>query len=99
MIGPGVPAHLHKRIALFYLLGVLNAFLGLYVLIQEVPSVSGSRALWLAAFFLAFAAINFWFPYAMVKKWRADQAKLRAGAASETGDDGKSREPLDRLSP
>ena len=87
MIAPGTPAHLQKRIALFYLLGILNAFLGLYVLIEEVPSVPRTKALWLAAFFLVFAAVNFWFPRAMVRKWRGEQEQLRAGkgAASEGG--------------
>jgi hypothetical protein len=89
VIAPGTPAHLQRRIALFYLLGVLNAFLGLYVLIEEVPAVSRTKALWLAAFFLGFAAVNFWFPRAMVRKWHADQEQLRAGTAPGAGDDGK----------
>jgi drug/metabolite transporter (DMT)-like permease len=86
LISPGTPAHLQRRIALFYLLGILNAFLGLYVLIEEVPSVPRTKALWIAAFFLVFAAVNFWFPYAMVRKWRADQERLRAGRTGASDD-------------
>ena len=89
MISPGTPGHLQRRIALFYLLGVLNAFLGLYVLIEEVPSVPRTKALWIAAFFLVFAAVNFWFPYAMVRKWRADQEKLHAGTPRAGDGDGQ----------
>ena len=88
MISPGTPAHLQRRIALFYLLGVLNAFLGLYVLIEEVPSVPRTKALWIAAFFLVFAAVNFWFPYAMVRKWRAEQEQ-RAGQSGASDRDGQ----------
>jgi hypothetical protein len=48
--------------------------------------VPRTKALWIAAFFLVFAAVNFWFPYAMVRKWRADQERLRAGRTGASDD-------------
>ena len=80
---------IQKRIALFYLGGVINTFLGLYVLIEGTALMSREKALWLVAFFLVFAAIDFWFPHAMKKKWRADQERLRAGQAAPAEGDGR----------
>ena len=78
-----MPAHLQKRIALFYLGGVINTFLGLYVLIEGTSLMSREKAMWLVAFFLVFAAVDFWFPRALRKKWLEDQERLRSGQAAE----------------
>jgi uncharacterized membrane protein YfcA len=83
-----MPAHLQKRIALFYLGGVINAFLGLYVLIEGTSLMSREKAMWLVAFFLVFAAVDFWFPHALRKKWLADQERLRTGQSGASGGDG-----------
>jgi uncharacterized membrane protein YfcA len=80
---------LQKRIALFYLGGVINAFLGLYVLIEGASFMPRDKAMWIVAFFLGFAALDFWFPQQMKKKWLADQEKLRAGQAPAPGADGQ----------
>ena len=80
---PGMPASLQKRIFLFYLGGVINTFLGLYVLIEGTSLMSREKAMWLVAFFLVFAAVDFWFPNALRKKWLADQERLRSGQAAE----------------
>ena len=68
---------LRKRIILFYLGGIINAFLGLYVVIEGINFLPADTVHWLMMFFFIFAAIDFYFPYAMKKKWHADQAKLQ----------------------
>jgi len=80
---------IQRRIALFYLGGVINTFLGLYVLIEGTALMSREKALWLVAFFFVFAAIDFWFPHAMKKKWQADQERQRAGQAAPAEGDGR----------
>ncbi|MGH8648445.1 MAG: hypothetical protein ACREUP_03935 [Burkholderiales bacterium] len=69
---------LRKRIMMFYLAGVINAFLGLYVVIEGRAFLPADTARWLALFFFAFAAVDFWFPSVLKKKWREAQAKLDA---------------------
>ena len=71
---------LHKRIMLFYIGGVINAFLGLYVLIEGTAFLPHTTATWLVIFFLAFAAVDFWFPYAIRKKWERERARAAAGS-------------------
>ena len=81
---------LQKRVALFYLGGVINAFLGLYVLIEGASFMPREKAMWIVVFFLGFAAVDFWFPQRMKKKWLADQEKLRTGQAlAAEGSEGK----------
>jgi uncharacterized membrane protein YfcA len=70
---------LKKRILLFYLAGVVNAFLGLYVAIEGRAFLPPETVRWLALFFFAFAAVDFWFPRVLKKKWLEAQAKLAAG--------------------
>ena len=69
---------LKKRILMFYLGGVINAFLGLYVVIEGRAFLPADTARWLALFFFAFAAVDFWFPSVLKKKWHEAQAKLDA---------------------
>ncbi|HSD99992.1 MAG TPA: hypothetical protein VLB72_04565 [Burkholderiales bacterium] len=69
---------LKKRIMLFYLAGVVNAFLGLYVVIEGRAFLPADTVRWLALFFIAFAAVDFWFPSVLKKKWHEAQAKLDA---------------------
>ena len=71
---------LQKRIMLFYLGGVINAFLGIFVLVEGAAYLPQKTAMWLVIFFFAFAAIDFWFPYAMRKKWERRQAAGTAEA-------------------
>ena len=84
-------SRLQKRIALFYLGGVINAFLGLYVLLEGTSFMSREKALWLVVFFLGFAAVDFWFPHAIKKKWLTDQEKLRAGQVTAPGGDSRQK--------
>jgi hypothetical protein len=64
-----------RRIAMFYLAGVINLVLGSYVLIQGQGFLEPSNVMTLSLFFFAFAAVDFYFPYAMKKKWRQEQAR------------------------
>ena len=86
-----MPPHLQKRIALFYLGGVLNAFLGLYVLIEGTSFMGRDKALWLVLFFFVFSGVDFWFPYAIRKRWRAEQETQRTGQAPAPGSDGSQK--------
>ena len=70
---------LRRRIMMFYLAGVINTFLGLYVLVEGPGFLERDTVTWLALFFLAFAGVDFWFPYAMKNKWQEDQARRAAG--------------------
>lgn len=67
---------LQKRAIMFYLAGVVNLFLGLYVLIEGRRFLEPDTANWLMIFFFVFAAVDFWFPKAMKKKFLEEQAKL-----------------------
>jgi hypothetical protein len=69
---------LKKRIAMFYLAGVINAFLGLYVVIEGRAFLPPDTARWLALFFFAFAAVDFWFPRVLKKKWDQAMAQQQA---------------------
>jgi uncharacterized membrane protein YfcA len=69
---------LNKRILMFYLAGVINAFLGLYVAIEGRAFLPPETVRWLALFFFAFAAVDFWFPRVLKKKWLEAKAKLDA---------------------
>jgi uncharacterized membrane protein len=71
-------ARLQKRIMMFYLAGVINAFLGLYVVFEGRNFLPPETLRWLALFFFAFAAVDFWFPRVLKKKWTEAQAKLDA---------------------
>ena len=83
---------LQKRIMMFYLAGVINAFLGLYVVFEGRSFLPPETVRWLALFFFAFAAVDFWFPRVLKKKWAEAQAKLdaqrqgEARAKSKAGD-------------
>ena len=63
---------------MFYLAGVINAFLGLYVAIEGRAFLPADTVRWLSLFFFAFAAVDFWFPSVLKKKWHDAQAKLDA---------------------
>ncbi len=69
---------LQKRLMMFYLGGVINVFLGVYVLIEGVAILPQTTAIWLVVFFLVFAAVDFWFPYALKKRWEREVAKQTA---------------------
>ena len=70
---------------MFYVAGAINAFLGLYVLVEGPAFLERETVTWLTLFFIAFAAIDFWFPYQLRTKWEQEQAVLR-GAQQQAGD-------------
>jgi len=63
---------LKRRIIMFYIGGIINALLGLYVLIEGATFLPSGTARILVLVFLAFAAVDFYFPYALKRKWLAD---------------------------
>ena len=67
-----------RRILLFNLAGVINLALGGYVLLFGSGFLESDKIMIMSFFFFAFAAVDFYFPYAMKRKWQADQAE-RAG--------------------
>ena len=65
---------LKRRMLLFYFAGTVNLLLGGYVLVYGGGFLENDKVMILSFFVLAFAAVDFYFPYAMKRKWRADQA-------------------------
>jgi hypothetical protein len=65
---------LKRRIIMFYIGGIINSLLGLYVLIEGASFLPSGTARVLVLVFLAFAAVDFYFPYALKRKWLADNA-------------------------
>jgi uncharacterized membrane protein HdeD (DUF308 family) len=68
---------LKKRMMWFRFAGLVNLVLGLYVLIAGPALLGWGKALMVAAFFLGFAAVDFWFPRLMHRQWLAEQERLR----------------------
>jgi uncharacterized membrane protein len=68
-------ARLKKRILAFQVAGVINLALGLYVLIAGTGFLPQNTVFWLALFFLGFAAVDFWFPRVLKKRWAEMLAK------------------------
>jgi hypothetical protein len=72
---------LKRKIMLFYAGGILNALLGLYVLIEGLSFLPPDTARTLAIVFFLFAAVDFYLPYSLKNKWLADHAgKERQGS-------------------
>ena len=66
---------LRKRILAFQVAGAINLALGLYVLISGPGFLPQNTVFWLALFFLGFAAVDFWFPRVLKKRWAEMLAK------------------------
>ena len=80
---------LKKRILMFYAAGVVNLALGLYVVVEGRAFLPPETARWLVLFFFAFAAVDFWFPRMLKRKWREAMAQHEAAqraAAQEERD-------------
>ncbi len=69
---------LKRRIIMFYIGGILNALLGLYVLIEGASFLPSDTARILVLVFLVFAAVDFYFPYMLKRKWLAENAGRQA---------------------
>ena len=76
-----------KRVFAFYVGGILNALAALYFLIEGPAFLEAGIVRALAIVCLAFTLVNFYFPYAMKKKWLAD----RAARQQEQGTDPAAR--------
>ena len=76
---------LKKRIILFYIGGIINALLGLYVLIEGASFLPSDTSRILVLIFFAFAAVDFYFPYALKRKWLADNAARQAQGDQSPG--------------
>lgn len=70
---------MRKRIVMFYFAGVINLVLGLYILVKGAGFLEPSKVTMLSLFFFGFAAVDFYFPQAIKKKWRAQQQKALQG--------------------
>ena len=75
-----------RRILMFYFAGFVNLVLGFYVLINGRAFLEHGTWLILLAFFFGFAAVDFWFPRVLKKKWREAQARLEAQRQPAPGD-------------
>ncbi len=73
---------LKKRIYAFYFAGVLNLFLGCYVLLYG-GGVAPSTRLVMLLFFFGFAALDFWFPVHLKKKFLEHQAQMAQAKAQQ----------------
>jgi hypothetical protein len=67
---------LKRRIFYFYFAGVVNLALGIYVLIHGRTFLAQGTVLLLVLFFFGFAAVDFYFPKALKKKWADYQKQL-----------------------
>jgi uncharacterized membrane protein len=76
---------LKKRMILFYLAGIFNAVLGMYILLHGRNFLPQSTALLLVCFFFVFAAVDFYFPRLMKKKWLEERARQEMERKSKSG--------------
>lgn len=65
---------LKTRITMFYIFGIINLMLGLYVLIEGPSFMPSGSIRSLVILFFLFAAANLYYPYAIRKKWMEDNA-------------------------
>lgn len=71
-----MPDKLKKRIYLFYAAGVVNLVIGAYILFFGRSFLPDDKITMLILFFLGFAALDFWMPAMMKKKWLEEQKKF-----------------------
>ncbi len=84
---------LKKRIIMFYAAGVVNLLIGAYALFFGRDFLPEDKVTMLILFFLGFAALDFWMPVMMKKKWAQDQAKLEAQRRAMGALSGQSQPP------
>jgi hypothetical protein len=76
--GGEIDPRLKKRMLMFYLAGIFNAAIGVYILLEGRKFLPQGTVLLIVLFFFAFAAVDFYFPRMMKKKWLEHQAQLAA---------------------
>ena len=74
---------LKKRIIAFYVGGVMNTLLGLYMVMEGEKFLAPDTVRWLTIVFFVFAAVDFYFPHALRKKWQADHAGRQAAGSND----------------
>lgn len=67
---------LKKRIYAFYFAGVVNLVLGLYVLFAGSSFLPRNTAMMMVLFFFGFAAVDFYFPRMLKRKWLEQMKQL-----------------------
>ncbi len=82
---------LKKRIYAFYFAGLLNLILGLYVLFYGGDLSSTARNT-MMFFFFGFAAIDFWFPQQLKKKYAEQLAEYQRTQREQTETAAKAEE-------
>ncbi|MEO7727424.1 MAG: hypothetical protein ABIS45_09235 [Burkholderiales bacterium] len=65
---------LKRKIMLFYAGGIINALLGLYILIEGAGFLPADNARTLVIFFFVFAAVDFYMPHLLKQRWLAGTA-------------------------
>ncbi|MFN7087275.1 MAG: hypothetical protein ACK4N4_11695 [Burkholderiales bacterium] len=79
---------LKKRIYAFYFAGVVNLVLGGYVLFAGPSFMPRGTVLLLVAFFFGFAAVDFYFPKLMKKRWLETQRQIEERQRESAGSEG-----------
>lgn len=80
---------LKRRITLFYVAGFFNVALGLYVLFKGREFLDPGTANILILFFAVFAAVDFYMPGAMRRKYAQEVARLRAQQQQQDAGSGR----------
>jgi hypothetical protein len=75
---------LKKRIYTFYFAGALNLVLGGWVLVYGGDLEQGTRTI-MMLFFFGFAAIDFWFPQQLKKKYAEQKAEFERLQREQAG--------------
>jgi hypothetical protein len=84
---------LKKRMYAFYLAGALNLVLGMWVLVYGGDLEKGTRTVMLF-FFFGFAAVDFWFPQQLKKKYAEQLAEFQRAQREQTAQtDGAAPKP------
>ena len=63
---------LKRKIMLFYVGGIINALLGLFVQIEGLSFLPPDTARTLGIIFFVFAAVDFYLPYSLKQRWLAN---------------------------
>ena len=81
---------LKKRIYTFYFAGALNLVLGFYVLFFGGDLAASTRNV-MMFFFFGFAAVDFWFPQQLKKKFAEQLAEVQRKQQEQAADTGENK--------
>ena len=73
---------LKRKMMMFYAGGIINALLGLYVFFEGTSFLPADTVRTLVIVFALFAAVDFYLPYSLKKRWLEQNAgkKTQGGA-------------------